>query len=510
MSLPGITAGNDPPQVDAGNDQTITLPASALLDGSVSDDGIPNPPGFTTTIWRQVSGPESVTFANANAVDTMVSFDSAGIYVLRLAADDDELVTTDDVTLTVLGPGGELVIEAQAATTSDDAEERFSGSVATGSSDLEMVSTSEDGGGNQVVGLRFPAVSVPRESNIVQAFIQFQADESDSEATVLTIRGEATDDALTFAPSLFDISSRPKTLASVPWSPPAWQSGASGPDQQTPGISSIIQEIVNRSGWSSGNALTILIDGQGKRVAEAADRNPTLPRLHVEFIPPPLTVGNLLWHDVNRNGIFDSGAEALLGGVQVNLRDGGGSLITSTTSDGGGLYSFGGLLPGDYIVEIPASEFGFGEPLYAFISTPGASDPDNDIDNDDNGVDSADPATFGISSLAVTLFSDTEPCNQISCASDDGDADPDTNLTVDFGFVRSVDLADGQSDLCGDGHQQRACGGLWSGPLREFDPAVGGDRRLDHPECRQLRRPPVDGREPGFRRQRDPDGPADR
>jgi hypothetical protein len=65
------------------------------------------------------------------------------------------------VTLIVLGPGGESVIEAQAATASDDAEERFSGSVATGSSDLEMVSTSEDGGGNEVVGLRFPAVSVP-------------------------------------------------------------------------------------------------------------------------------------------------------------------------------------------------------------------------------------------------------------------------------------------------------------------------------------------------------------
>jgi uncharacterized repeat protein (TIGR01451 family) len=154
-----------------------------------------------------------------------------------------------------------------------------------------------------------------------------------------------------------------------------------------------------------------------------------------------LSVGNLLWHDVNRNGIFDSGAEPILAGVQVNLRDGGGSLITSTTSDGAGLYSFGGLLPGDYIVEIPASEFGFGEPLYAFISTSGSSDPDNDIDHDDNGVDSADPATFGISSLAVTLFSDTEPCNQVSCASDDGDPDPDTNLTVDFGFVRSVDLA---------------------------------------------------------------------
>jgi hypothetical protein len=304
MSLPGITAGNDPPQVDAGNDQTITLPASALLDGSVFDDGIPNPPGFTTTIWRQVSGPGSVTFADPNAVDTMASFDSAGIYVLRLAADDDELVTTDDVTLTVLGPGGESVIEAQAATTSDDAEERFSGSVSTGSVDLELVSTTEGGGGNQVVGLRFPAVSVPQDSGIVLAYVQFQADETDTDPTALTLYGEATDNAVTFAPSLLNISSRSKTLASVSWSPPTWQIGEAGPAQRTPDISPIIQEIVDRAGWSSGSALAILIEGQGKSVAESADGDPSAPRVHVEFISPPCpdqaTLSNLTVTELRR------------------------------------------------------------------------------------------------------------------------------------------------------------------------------------------------------------------
>jgi hypothetical protein len=44
---------------------------------------------------------------------------------------------------------------------------------------------------------------------------------------------------------------------------------------------------VDRSGWSSGNALTILIDGEGKRVAESADGDPSAPLLRVEFIPPP-------------------------------------------------------------------------------------------------------------------------------------------------------------------------------------------------------------------------------
>src|SRR5690606_32998494 len=42
-----------------------------------------------------------------------------------------------------------------------------------------------------------------------------------------------------------------------------------GPDQRTPNISSIIQEIVNRPGWSSGNSLVIIFEGTGERIAEA-------------------------------------------------------------------------------------------------------------------------------------------------------------------------------------------------------------------------------------------------
>ena len=51
----GGTPTNIAPVVDAGPDQTITLPATAALDGTVSDDGLPA--GTLTTTWTQVSGP---------------------------------------------------------------------------------------------------------------------------------------------------------------------------------------------------------------------------------------------------------------------------------------------------------------------------------------------------------------------------------------------------------------------------------------------------------------------
>ena len=92
---------NQAPSANAGADQTITLPAAASLAGTASDDGLPNPPGALTTTWSMVSGPGTVTFANANALDTTATFGAAGSYVLRLTANDSALVATDDLIVTV-------------------------------------------------------------------------------------------------------------------------------------------------------------------------------------------------------------------------------------------------------------------------------------------------------------------------------------------------------------------------------------------------------------------------
>ncbi len=96
---------NQAPQVNAGNDQAITLPANATLNGTASDDGLPNPPAALSTTWSKVSGPGTVNFGNANALNTTASFSTAGTYVLRLTASDSVLATTDDVTVTVNAAG---------------------------------------------------------------------------------------------------------------------------------------------------------------------------------------------------------------------------------------------------------------------------------------------------------------------------------------------------------------------------------------------------------------------
>ncbi|MGD9049251.1 MAG: hypothetical protein PVF77_14430, partial [Anaerolineae bacterium] len=185
------------------------------------------------------------------------------------------------------------IVEVRVAASSDDAEEAADGEVDLSSSDLELVFERS----LQTVGMRFNGVELPQGAEIVHAYLQFQVDETTSEATSLTIQGQDVGHAETFTSASGDISSRSRTAASVAWSPAPWPTrGEAGPDQRSPNIASVIQEIVDRPGWSSGNSLAIIVTGTGKRVAEAYDGDPAgAPLLHVEYgngQSPVVTISN--------------------------------------------------------------------------------------------------------------------------------------------------------------------------------------------------------------------------
>ena len=42
--------------------------------------------------------------------------------------------------------------------------------------------------------------------------------------------------------------------------------------KQTPNLAGIVQEVVDRDGWVAGNALALLFEGSGRRVADAGDK----------------------------------------------------------------------------------------------------------------------------------------------------------------------------------------------------------------------------------------------
>ena len=69
--------------------------STAVPEGALTDDGLPNRPGALTTLWSQLSGPGTVTFGDISAVDTTASFSAVVTYVLGLSANDGELTAGD-------------------------------------------------------------------------------------------------------------------------------------------------------------------------------------------------------------------------------------------------------------------------------------------------------------------------------------------------------------------------------------------------------------------------------
>jgi hypothetical protein len=128
---PGLDDPNQPPSLSIAPVQAASLGEPVALTASVADDGLPKPraskarPAVNTgkaqtnsaearsriglsVTWFQYRGPAKVTFDNAGAIlvsngqaVTKASFQEPGVYVLRATANDGELATTSDITVSV-------------------------------------------------------------------------------------------------------------------------------------------------------------------------------------------------------------------------------------------------------------------------------------------------------------------------------------------------------------------------------------------------------------------------
>ena len=189
---------------------------------------------------------------------------------------------------------GQITINRAVNSSSDDAEQDInSGTMNLTSTDMERL---QDGSEDQIVGMRFTNISIPAGATVTNAFIQFVADNEDLTGTVnMQIRCQDVDDAGTFTSTNFDISNRVTTTAVVNWSPPGWPLDANGVNQQTPDLSSIINEVISRPGWISGNDIVVIISGPSdsdKREAETFDSSASeAPAIQITYETCNLSAG---------------------------------------------------------------------------------------------------------------------------------------------------------------------------------------------------------------------------
>jgi LPXTG-motif cell wall-anchored protein len=168
-----------------------------------------------------------------------------------------------------------------------------------------------------------------------------------------------------------------------------------------------------------------------------ADRSPdrrlvTNPTIDAGLVPL-VSVGDLVWIDLDRNGSFDIGAEQGIAGVRVELltpfggavTDGLGDVVGAVTTGTDGRYQFDDLVPGTYVVR-----FGLPNGYVWTLANTG-----------DNGLDSDPiPASPGAATATTAAFLlDSSPVIDSDTSLDARDV---TDPTLDAGVVPLLSLGD--------------------------------------------------------------------
>ena len=126
-----------------------------------------------------------------------------------------------------------------------------------------------------ITGMRFLSVTIPQGATIDSATITVYLTSTTYDDPDINIKGEAADNPGTFTTANNNITNRTKTTASVNWT----ATGIGTGNKTSPDIAAVIQEITDRSGWASGNALVIFFTGNNSssaiRWASADSANPT-------------------------------------------------------------------------------------------------------------------------------------------------------------------------------------------------------------------------------------------
>jgi hypothetical protein len=193
---------------------------------------------------------------------------------------------------TLAGSVGQILRTVEASTqidfestvnqSSDDAEQTGTAVILT-SSGLDFFTPDED-----YIGIRFQNVTIPAGATINSAVIRFTASLTRTNATVgsIAIHCEDEDDASTFTTASNNISSRSLTTASTTWQDEViWFANQT---YDSPDFSEAVQEVIDRGGWASGNALAAIfvasISVKRRRAAWSYDGKPgSAPELIITY-----------------------------------------------------------------------------------------------------------------------------------------------------------------------------------------------------------------------------------
>lgn len=147
--------------------------------------------------------------------------------------------------------------------------------------------------GNRNSGALFKSISVPAGATINYAYLEVVARDTDANNTANTDLYMEDVDSATKCTSYTDFDSRTRTTATVAWDGiPYWEADSI---YISPDISSLVQEVVDRAGWASGQNMQLFWQDDGSstngRVAKSYDSSSSeAPKLVIYYTSSDISV----------------------------------------------------------------------------------------------------------------------------------------------------------------------------------------------------------------------------
>jgi hypothetical protein len=199
---------------------------------------------------------------------------------------------SDTSALFDIGAAGGVVgsLDRQVAAGADDAYEQNFNTNFDGTNQGIVIESNTSAAANTTLGgFRFTNITIPKSAPITTANFQVYADDSGFDDADFYVYAENVDNSANFTTTadVYDRLHSSGTKLSA-----GWYSGTGLVNTwfgSTVDISPVIQTVINRSGWSSGNALTILAAGttltnrQFKVIAYESTLTTLTPKLHIEY-----------------------------------------------------------------------------------------------------------------------------------------------------------------------------------------------------------------------------------
>lgn len=104
---------------------------------------------------------------------------------------------------------------------------------------------------------RFPGVTIPKGAKVTAATLTFTSGGFTTGPPPMVVKAEAADNAATVT-SRTDVTGRARAATVQAWTPASWP--ASGSTITTVDFAPVVQQITDRAGWVSGNALQLFLE----------------------------------------------------------------------------------------------------------------------------------------------------------------------------------------------------------------------------------------------------------